>query len=159
SREFIMVNLGLVYLHADQEPKLLFVEDIFRRRLSNTADDFPASELADLVGTDNSLSNNEQARRIRAGEKTQLWGKEVLCKLCSGDIHYLISLVGNMVRLAGGASALQRSNARPRIAPQMQNKSIRAAAGDFLKNLTGVPRGKELVAIVEAFGNVAKSHL
>ncbi len=41
-----------------------------------------------------------------------------------------------------------------------QNRAIRDAAGSFLKNLRGVPRcGVQLVAIVEAFGNVANSHL
>jgi hypothetical protein len=41
-----------------------------------------------------------------------------------------------------------------------QSRAIRDAAGSFLKNLRGVPRcGVRLVAIVEAFGNVANSHL
>jgi len=34
TREFILHNLGLVYLHAETRPKLEFIEDVFRRRLS-----------------------------------------------------------------------------------------------------------------------------
>ena len=102
SREFILHNLGLVYLHAQLEPKLTFIEDVFRRRFSKSAGTFPARELEELIGSNQRQNNNEQARSIRAGEKPLLWGKEALCKLCSGDIHYLISLVGDMVRQSGG---------------------------------------------------------
>jgi hypothetical protein len=42
----------------------------------------------------------------------------------------------------------------------IQNKAIRDAAGGFLKNLNTIPSfGKNMVSIVEAFGNVAYSHL
>jgi hypothetical protein len=41
-----------------------------------------------------------------------------------------------------------------------QNKSIREAAGNFLKNLRGIPgHGDRLVDVVTAFGNVAHSFL
>jgi hypothetical protein len=51
NREFILHNLGIVYLHAELTPKLTFIEDVFRRRLAGTADGFPAKELVELVGT------------------------------------------------------------------------------------------------------------
>jgi hypothetical protein len=161
SREFILHNLGLVYLHAELEPKLTFIEDVFRRRLSKSATSFPARELQDLVGDNAKQNNNESARFIMEGEKPSLWGKQTLCKLCSGDIHYLISLVGDMVTLAGGPVELAKPiNETPKVPQAIQNRAIREAAGSFLKNLRGVPRcGAQLVAIVEAFGNVANSHL
>jgi energy-coupling factor transporter ATP-binding protein EcfA2 len=158
NREFILHNLGLVYLHADVQAKLTFIEDVFRRRLAKTPS-FPAQELAHLVGT-NVLNNNELALGIRRGEKPQLWGREALCHLCSGDIHYVISLVGDMVRLSGGAEGLAKTGESYKIIPATQNSAIRAAAGSFLKNLRGIPKsGDQLVDIVEAFGNVANSHL
>jgi len=161
SREFILHNLGLVYLHAELEPKLTFIDDVFRRRLNTSATSFSARELQDLVGNNARQNNNELARGIRDGDKPLLWGKETLCKLCSGDIHYLISLVGDMVRLSGGPVELAKAVEAPFKVPQAtQNRAIRDAAGSFLKNLRGVPRcGVQLVAIVEAFGNVANSHL
>ena len=160
SREFILHNFGLVYLHAPLEPKLTFIEDVFRRRLNQSMVSFPARELEELVGSDAEPNNNEMAREIRDGKKLLLWGKELLCKLCSGDIHYLINLVGTMVRLSGGPLELAKIGGTPKVAQEIQNRAIREEAGSFLKNLRSIPpSGDQLVAIVEAFGNVARSHL
>jgi Protein kinase domain len=154
NREFVLLNLGLIYLHSEVEPKLTFVEDVFRRRFGATQ--FPVKELEELVGSNSKQNNNDLARQIRDGEKPPLWGKEILGKLCSGDIHYVIGLVGDMVRLSGGAQELHGTL----IAETIQNQSIRSAAGSFLKNLRGIPQcGEQLVSIVEAFGNTAQSHL
>jgi hypothetical protein len=160
TREFILHNLGLVYLHADTQPKLEFIEDVFRRRLSAPAKGYPVKELTELLGANPAQNFNEDARQLRDGKKPELWGKETLCRLCSGDIHYLISLVRDMVVLAGGPDELAKAATTPRVAPRMQNKAIREAAGVFLKNLRSIPRhGDQLVAIVTAFGNVAHSFL
>jgi len=154
NREFVLLNLGLIYLHSEVEPKLTFVEDVFRRRFGATQ--FPVKELEQLVGSNSKQNNNDLARQIREGEKPPLWGKEILGKLCSGDIHYVIGLVGDMVRLSGGTQELHGTL----IAETIQNQSIRSAAGSFLKNLRGIPQcGEQLVSIVEAFGNTAQSHL
>ena len=159
-REFILHNLGLVYLHAEMIPKLSFIEDIFRRRLSMTVDGYPVKELEELAGSNSAQNNNEDARQIREDCKIQFWGKETLCKLCSGDIHYVISLVGDMVKLAGGPAEIAKVNKTPKIEPKLQNRAIREAAGSFLKNLRSVPSyGEKLVEIVEAFGNIAHSYL
>lgn len=160
SREFVLHNLGLVYLHAEVGPKLTFIEDVFRRRLARSQTSLSASNLEELVGTNPGDNNNEQARQIRDGKKPPLWGKETLCKLCSGDIHYLISLVGSMVVLRGGPLEIAKTVESPKVPASTQNRAIREEAGRFLKNLRGVPRcGEQLVSIVEAFGNVAYSHL
>jgi hypothetical protein len=50
SREYILHNLGLVYLHSEMSPKLAFIEDVFRRRLSESKPPFPAKDLSDLIG-------------------------------------------------------------------------------------------------------------
>jgi serine/threonine protein kinase len=160
SREFILHNLGIVYLHAEVEQKLSFVDDVFRRRLAKTVSQFPARELEELVGHNLEQNQNNLARQIRGKEKPSLWGMETLCQLCSGDIHYLISLVESMVRSAGGVEDLAKRSHVPKLRKEEQNRAIREAAGGFLKNLRGVPGcGGQLVAIVEAFGNVAHSHL
>ncbi|MDR3403075.1 MAG: protein kinase [Chthoniobacter sp.] len=160
SREFLLHNLGLVYLAAEIAPKLIFVEDVFRRRFQKSTQSFPARELQELVGTNENHNNNEMARQIRVGGKPRLWGREILCLLCSGDIHYLITLVADMVRLAGGVEALASVQSAVKIDEETQNKAIRQAAGGFLKSLRSVPGcGEQLVAIVESFGNVANSHM
>ncbi len=160
TREFVLHNLGLVYLHADPEPKLAFIEDVFRKRLSAPATGFPVKELQELLGSNTAQNFNEDARQLRDGKKPEMWGKETLGRLCSGDIHYLISLVRDMVSLAGGADVIARQDLSPRIAPRLQNRAVREAAGTFLKNLRSIPKhGDQLVAIVTAFGNVAHSFL
>jgi hypothetical protein len=160
NREFTLHNLGLVYLHAEVQPKLEFIEDVFRRRLSAPARGYPVKELGDLLGSHQDHNFNEAARQLRDAKKAELWGKETLCRLCSGDIHYLIGLVGQMVALAGGENELGKTSSGPRVPPRVQNRAIREAAGNFLKNLRSIPRhGDQLVAIVTAFGNVAHSYL
>ena len=131
----------MVYLHGEENPKLAFIEDVFRRRLAKT--NFPVQEIVDLVGSNPAQNNNESARKIREGKKPLFWGKETLCKLCSGDIHYLIDLVGNMVRLSGGHQELAKAEGAFKISKETQNQAIREAAGGFLKNLCGVSQNME----------------
>jgi hypothetical protein len=158
-REFTLLNLGLVYLHAANAEKLQFIEDIFKRRLS-APEKFPVTDLDMLIGTNADFNHNEEARIIRQNRKSQHWGKETLSTLCSGDVHYLIGLVRDMVNVAGGINAISTQQQGPRVPPAAQNKAIRQTAGDFLKNLRSIPRhGERLVEVVSAFGNVAHSYL
>lgn len=160
SREYSLLNLGLTYLHAENVQKLAFIEDIFSRRLAHSTTKLPASTLADLVGRNTSHSQNEIAGIIRSGKKYQYSGLETLGKLCSGDIHYVIRLVGQMVHIAGGPDILMTQPKAVPIEEAMQNKAIREEAGSFIKSLRSVPKcGEKLVNIVEAFGIVAYSHL
>lgn len=160
TREFVMHNLGLVYLHAEPEPKLAFIEDVFRRRFAAPPTGFPVKELGELLGTNAEQNFNEDARQLREGKKPELWGKETLARLCSGDIHYLISVVRDMVSATGGTEALVPQKDSPPVLRRAQNRAIREAAGAFLKNLRSIPKhGDQLVAIVTAFGNVAHSFL
>ena len=88
SREFILQNLGLVYLHAGLATKLTFIEDVFRRRLRQSKTNFYAKELDELVGSNTDGNNNDIARQLRDNRKPVLFGKQVLGNLCSGDIHF-----------------------------------------------------------------------
>lgn len=158
-REFTLLNLGLIYLHAETPAKLQFIEDVFGWRLS-ALPNYPVKELTVLIGSNPGLNHNEEARQIRDNRKSEFWGKETLCRLCSGDIHYLISLVRDMVALSGGISGISASGLEPTLPSAIQNKAIREAAGNFLKNLRGIPgHGGQLVDVVTAFGNVAHSFL
>ncbi|MEQ1795303.1 MAG: protein kinase [Nitrospira sp.] len=160
NREFALHNLGLAFLHADLGLKLSFLEDVFRRRLAESKTRFTAEELGDLVGSNLDYNNNEVARQIRDGKKPKLWGKETLCNLCSGDIHYVIGLVRDMVKMCGELEPLAKDGKKTIVPIEYQNQAIREGAGGFLKNLRSIPKcGPQLVSIVEAFGNVANSHL
>ena len=157
-REFSTLNLGLIYLHSKTQDKLQFIDDVFKRRLSAPTG-FPANNLDELIGSNPDFNNNEDARLIRQSKKSEHWGKETLSTLCSGDIHYVIGLVRDMVSAAGGVNAISNEIV-PRVPPRSQNKAIRETAGNFLKSLRSVPKhGERLVEVVSAFGNVAHSCL
>ena len=158
NREFALHNLGLVYLHASLEAKLSFIEDVFRRRLH--ASDYRVKSLEELLGSVANLNSNEVAREIRNKKSVPLYGKEAIANLCSGDIHYVISLVGSMVRLESETTDTNKGSKTSEVSPKNQNRAIREAAGAFLKNLRSIPKcGEHLVEIVEAFGRVAHLHL
>jgi len=158
-REFTLLNLGIVYLHARTNEKSEFIDDVFKRRLS-APPSYPVSDLTTLIGSNADFNNNEEARKIRKNQKPELWGREMLSRLCSGDIHYLIGLVRDMVIAAGGETGIAAGPSVPRVPEPVQNSVIRGAAGNFLKNLRGIPKhGERLVEVVTAFGIVAHSYL
>jgi len=156
-REFALLNLGIEYIHADKTTKLKFIEDIFERRF-NIIPDYPVKNLGALLGESDCKTHNEIAVDIRNKRKPSLGGKDVLCDLCSGDIHYIINLVGNIVQSVGGRDGLSQISDKS-IAFPKQNKAIREEAGNFLKNLVRLPGGENLVQIVSAFGAVAHYYL
>jgi hypothetical protein len=159
SREYMLLNLGLVFLRDDAGRKLGFIEDVFKRRLV-AAPMFPVKELGDLIGDNPEQNFNADAIEIRNGKKYNHWSKQTLSNVCSGDIHYVINLVQVMVTSAGGAENIAKSVDVPRIPSQIQDKCIRVEAGNFLKNLRGsCEHGAKLVDIVTAFGKVANSYL
>ena len=158
-REFRLVNLGIDFITAEHEDKLRFVDDVFRRRFEYT-EGYPVSTLEALVGdVPSGLTHNGMARALRESKHPRIWGRGALAELCSGDVHFLIELVGKMVAAAGGADSLIGGGAVPGVAADIQNKAIRGEAGNFLKNLRKVPTGQPLVEVVEAFGSVAASYL
>jgi serine/threonine protein kinase len=157
-REFNLLNLGLVYLNEEPKRMIKFIEDVFMRRFKAVRD-YPASNLEEIVGVYSSPSYNETAHAIRRGEKPDMWGKHVLCELCSGDIFYIIRLVGKMVTDNGGADSLIKNKDSPKIPKDIQKKAIREEAGNFLYSVRGIEDGEHLVAIVTTFGRVAHSYL
>jgi serine/threonine protein kinase len=158
SREYSLLNLGLIYLADESERKLRFIEDVFRRRFE-AADTFKVKDLETLVGSNPDQNANEDAREIRRVKRLRHWSKQTLSNLCSGDIFYLIRLVREMVTTPKGSEGLDGDSV-PRIPIDVQDSCIRAEAGRFLKNLGGsCDDGDKLVGIVQAFGKVANSYL
>lgn len=157
-REFSLLNLGLVYLQAKSSETLKFLEDVFARRF-HAIEKYPVSNIEELVGTCPNLSSVEMAYSIRRGEKPEIWGKEVLGLLCSGDIFYIINLVKRMVASAGNESGLMATDEIPKIPKAEQRRAIREEAGHFMNILRGIENGDRLVEVVTAFGNVAYSYL
>lgn len=159
TREFILLNLGLVYLHDESDRKLAFIEDVFRRRLL-AVENYPAKDITELLGSSPPQNWNEDARQIRRAGKIMICGKESLSSLCSGDVHYVINLVASMVNATGGENQLRQTMNLPKVAALIQDKCIREEAGKFLRNLrASCEYGDKLVSIATAFGIVANSYL
>ena len=157
-REFRLLNLGMDFINAEIQDKLGFVDDVFRRRFQYT-EGYPVSSLEVLVGdVTDEWTHNEMARALREGRHPRIWGRRALAELCSGDVHFIIGLVGKMVASAGGSESLVDA-VTPAVAAEVQNRAIRGEAGSFLKNLRRLPAGQSLVEVVEAFGSVASSYL
>lgn len=159
AREYALVNLGILYIKDGGENTLPFLEDLFERRFGEVSD-YPVKTLEELIGGF-PRNENDWARKLSGSSPPHsFYGKETLSALCSGDIHYMIRLVGRMVEENGGPGALRESTDIPRIKPKDQHDVVRAAAGDFLENVRMLPRhGERLAEIVTAFGNVARSYL
>jgi len=157
-REFTLVNLGLEYLAAKRGDKFSFLDDVFIRRF-RSVENYPVHNLDELIGNYDLPSYNQIARKIRADGSAQEWGKQMLFELCSGDIFYIIELVGKMVFKAGGTNFIANKKNTPKIGEKKQIEAIREEAGIFLDNLSRIEGGKNLVKVVTSFGNVAHSYL
>jgi len=156
-REYRLVNLFSVFIHTPTQQRQAFIDDVIDRRLQ-LVPDYPVTSIQTLVGNSSALPHNEIARGIRKKEYPELYGRQVLHELCSGDLHYVIDLVGRMVALNGGPTSLLQV-ASPRIRPSVQSQAIREYCGDFLRSLSDVPNGAHMVEIITAFANVAHSFL
>ncbi|MCY3604748.1 MAG: protein kinase [Gammaproteobacteria bacterium] len=159
SREYDLLNLGLRYISSETKFILEFLEDLFARRFKEV-DAYPVKQLRDLLGSI-PRNENETARAFR--DKTgqdNYAGVETVAAMCSGDIHYMIRLVGTMVEEFGGVGALTSAENKPLIPAKKQHASIRSAAGSFMESVRNLPHcGQRLCDIVTAFGNVAHSFL
>lgn len=162
SREFNLLHLGLRYLIDESAKRSEFIDDLFSRRFREV-ESYPVRNLGDLLGKD-SRNENATARDLVAdsesgGERPYFAGCATIAAMCSGDIHYIIRLVSKMVD-DYGAENLARSTRIPRIPFHIQNRSIRATAGEFVESIRTLPgRGPHLANIITAFGNVARSYL
>ena len=158
-REYELLNLGLRYLKDDGRQVQEFLQDLFARRFRAVAD-FQCESVGELLG-DSPRNENETARRLRKRKGwSTLHGIQTVTAMCSGDIHYMIRLVGRMVEDAGGPEFVNGNPAMPRLPIKGQSRAIRSAAGDFMESIRTLPgRGAELAKVVSAFGNVARSYL
>lgn len=158
-REYELLNLGIEYIRDDRGAKLKFLQDLFDRRFKEVMD-YPVKSLSDLLG-DSERNENKIARGIRSKNKEPYnFGRQTLASLFSGDIHYMIRLVGKMVDAAGGVDVIRDISSVPLIDARRQHDTIRIAAGEFLDSVRRLPKyGERLADIISAFGNVAYSYL
>ena len=158
-REYELLNLGLSYLKCDGNQIRTFLRDLFRRRFG-AVDSFSCDSLDTLIGS-YARNENETARQFRENRgKNTFWGVETVSAMCSGDIHYIIRLVGKMVDDVGGVDFVNSTATVPMISADRQSRTIRAAAAEFVEAVRNLPgHGEQLARIVSSFGNVAASYL
>lgn len=159
TREYELLNLGIRYIKDSDRRVLPFLDGLFERRF-RAVDNFPVTSLDELIGN-LKRNENELARQMRKQvPKDAYAGRKTLAALCSGDIHYMIRLVGAMVTEVGGTDALKSREAIPKIEYSVQHQVITTKAGEFLNSVRMLPEhGPRLADIVTAFGNVARSFL
>ena len=159
SREYDLVNLGLRYIGNPPAQTLGFLQDLFARRFQGVPD-YPVRTLDELLGS-KARNESEIARTFRNKQGRHPYsGIEAIACMCSGDIHYMIRLVGNMIEDCGGKPVLERNADAPRIPIFEQHRSIRRAAGAFLESVRTLPKlGQRMADIISALGNVAHSYL
>jgi len=164
SREFDFINLGLRYISDSSNKPMEFIDDLFSRRFQ-AVESYPARTLEELVG---SMPRNENATaRVLKGEGDEAdknhalyAGKETIARMCSGDIHYIIRLVGRMADDLQNTSGGLGTEDSPIVSAERQHQTIRALAGEFIDQLSRVPnQGPHLSKVVTAIGNVAHSYL
>ncbi len=158
-REYELLNLGLRYLKHEGTQIGAFLQDLFQRRFT-AVENFPSRSLTDLLG-DKPRNENETARLIRERKAANSYcGCQTVIAMCSGDIHYIIRLVGRMVEDAGGIEFIRQQTSEPQIPFTKQSSTIRTAAGEFMESVRNLPRhGERLANIVTAIGNVSRSYL
>lgn len=160
NREFIEVNFGWEYAkRSSTQPKACqdYLEDVFKRRFENERGRrFVGRQLGDLLGS--SVYGGNLAAHIRnlAEKKTlrtlNYHGFETIAQLCTGDISYLIDLVGRILSDLNGQP--------PPVSPSAQNQHIRQyARWQLLKLLDTFENGEKLYEVAKTFGNLVKSKL
>ena len=164
SREYDMLNIGLRYITGESALVTSFLGDLFRRRFA-AVEGYPAENLEQLIGSvprkENEIARNFR-KRSRGSPPNEPYyaGYETITLMCSGDIHYIIRLVGRMVEDFGGVEQLRDAAGTPLIPPIIQSRTIRSSAGAFMESIRTLPdRGPQLAKVVTALGNVARSYL
>jgi tRNA A-37 threonylcarbamoyl transferase component Bud32/energy-coupling factor transporter ATP-binding protein EcfA2 len=106
NREYREINLGGSYLEATASTASLasvdeFIEDIFTRRFEHSKD-LQGTKLVDLLGNDDDGPIGERLKKLhkeKAARTFRYHGRNTILKLCSGDISYLIDMVGKIARV------------------------------------------------------------
>ncbi|MGD1923177.1 MAG: protein kinase [Paracoccaceae bacterium] len=157
-REYREINLGGAYLEATSTASSEsavdnFVEDIFSRRFAYSKD-LKGTNLVDLLGNDDSGPIADRLRKLHEAKTARTFryhGRNTVLKLCSGDISYLIDMVGRIDRQKKARQA----------SINMQHNVIRQYAWKELYGLKDVsPESKiDLFQIALSFGKLSRFKL
>ena len=152
-RELTKVNLGEVYFSATERDGMLFFDKILEARFTEVG----KGSLADVRKI---LSEHGQLDKFgeyicqqkRPGN-AHFYGFGLLCRLCSGDVSFIIELLHTLIQGHWGNDARYLSPAR-------QDAIIKHFAQRQLSDLKRITEcGSALYQFAESLGNVLKQYL
>ena len=172
NREYVVVDIGSYFLHADPSVIKIFLSEVINNRLKNSEEiDAKYHDIQSILGENPYKSYNELARKLRAGGRVQYYGWETVVDLCSGDVANILELVKRMFEAVGPENFSDPDGVEMPIAyhksdnlknTHIQDKAIREAGNEFLQQIGAIPAedcGPQLKKIAEAFGRIAHWYL
>ncbi len=157
NREFVEINFGWEYACRTIPQQLTvcqeYLEDVFQKRFQ-LANDFVGNNLSQLLGqSDYGARLGGHIRELAESNNLSslnYHGFDTITRLCTGDISYVIDLVGKI---------LSGSNNRFPVSKLEQNKQIRAYARQTLLRLLDDKHGQSLYDVAKTFGLLSKEKL
>lgn len=152
-RELTKVNLGEVYFQANEAAGRAFFETILDARFRVTGKG-SISALRDLLGEHpHQNSFGEYICSISRPGLARFHGFELLCRLCSGDVSFVIELLHALTQGAWDKT-------RPRMKPKAQDDIVKQFAQRQLSDLRAISdHGKKVHDIALRLGNLIKTYL
>ncbi len=153
SREYTKVNLGEVYFQNDEKTCLIFFEQILTARFEATQKG-SLLELKNILGEHEFDSNfGKYICNYKPPGKSKFYGFSLICRLCSGDVSYIIELLNNITSGRWGKKV-------KKISSKEQDEIVKRFAQRQLADLrTTAKFGPQLHKFAEKLGNLIKQYL
>lgn len=152
-RELTKLNLGEVYFQNDEETCLEFFEQILRARFEETGKG-SLENLKNMLGEHDydSKFGKYICEQKRPGD-SRFYGFRLLCRLCSGDVSYIIELLHSVAKGRWGQK-------ETKLAIMDQDGIIKRFAQRQLADLRSTADfGPKLYEFAEGLGNLLKKYL
>jgi hypothetical protein len=152
-RELTKVNLGEVYFSATEKAGENFFQQILEARFAEVG----KGNLADVrktLGEHKSISQfGEYILKQKRPGSAQFYGFALLCRLCSGDVSFIIELLHSLIQGHWGESARK-------LAPARQDAITKLFAQRQLADLKRITEhGPALFGFALGLGNLLKQYL
>jgi len=151
-RELTKVNLGEVYFQNDEKTCREFFEQILEQRFKETGK-ASLEKLKEMLGEheyDNNFGRYIYEKK-RPGD-SRFYGFCLICRLCSGDVSYIIELLNEITKTRWGQSK--------RILIKEQDEITKRFAQRQLADLRSTAQyGPRLYQFAESLGNLLKQYL
>jgi tRNA A-37 threonylcarbamoyl transferase component Bud32 len=156
SRELIEVNVGLEYLNLSEQKKAQeFIEDVLNRRFKLAGYRGRARALLGDTRYPNNKPLGAALKAETAGAPVYYHGLACLSELCTGDISTMLDIVRHIFR----ESSVMKSQTGL-ITPYTQHKAVQDLSRQLYERISDfVPYGKDMYAIVSAFGYSSRTLL